>query len=89
MNYNYPGRFSQQLKYKERIRERDHYTCQLCGREGWQVDHVIPYAISHDSSDANLRVLCKQCNLKTRRPRKDARLSVEDWFARIERELKR
>lgn len=59
--------YSQHIKVKQFIRERDNYTCQLCGAEGWQVDHIVPYAVSHDSTLSNLRVVCRSCNYKTRR----------------------
>ncbi len=49
---------------KQEIRERDHYTCQLCGKPNSKhVDHIIPLEISHDNSRGNLRVLCHHCNL--------------------------
>lgn len=78
--------YRQKEKYKDKIRERDNLTCQLCGEYGWQVDHIIPYAVSHDSSESNLRVLCRQCNTDTRRPRKDAALSYNEWCAWLESE---
>ncbi len=66
--YDYLGlkRSKEQLEYKNGIRERDHYTCQLCGQPGRDVDHIIPYSISCDSSESNLRVLCHSCNCKLR-----------------------
>lgn len=30
--------YNQHRSLKEYIRERDNYTCQLCGAEGWIVD---------------------------------------------------
>jgi len=80
--------YRQHQSLKEFIRERDDYTCQICGKEGWIVDHKIPWAISHDSTIANLRVLCHACNLKLRCRRKDARPMLEQWFATIEEELR-
>jgi len=78
--------YRQKLRVKERIRKRDNYTCQLCVAPGWQVDHIIPFAISHDSSEANLRILCKACNYKTRRERKDAAMSNDKWWEYIQKE---
>ncbi len=80
--------YRQNQSLKKFIRERDNCTCQICGNAGWIVDHIIPWAISHDSSVSNLRVLCHSCNLKLRRRRKDARPMLEHWFADIELELK-
>jgi len=78
--------YSQALSLKNFVRQRDNYTCQLCGGYGDVVDHIIPYAISHDSLLSNLRVLCRRCNLATRRPRKDRALPLAEWFAKLERE---
>ena len=79
--------YSQHINVKQFIRERDNYTCQLCGEEGWIVDHIIPYAVSHDSTISNLRVLCHACNLATRRPRKDTSPALIEWEANIRDEL--
>ena len=79
--------YRQHTKFKDQIRERDHYTCQLCGHYGDQVDHIIPWAESHDSSPENLRVLCLPCNLQLRRKRIDASLSDDEFKAYIKAEL--
>ena len=79
--------YRQNQSLKKFIRERDSYTCRLCGKQGWIVDHIIPYAVSHDSTIGNLRVLCHACNLATRRPRKDARPSPVEWQTNIRAEL--
>lgn len=73
--------------FKKFIRERDNYTCQICGEWGDQCDHIIPYAVSHDSSPSNMRVLCRKCNLATRRERKDAAPPFDEWIAGIKGEL--
>lgn len=69
----------QRKEYYDQVRERDHYTCQICGGPGNEVDHIEPVAISHNSELSNLRVLCRQCNLATRRKRKDALPTWEEW----------
>ena len=78
--------YRQHQTLKKYIRERDNYTCQLCGNEGWIVDHIEPWSISHDSTLDNLRVLCHACNLRTRLPRWDANpvKTVDDWYSYIE-----
>ena len=81
--------YRQNQSLKKFIRERDSYTCQICGKEGWIVDHRIPWAISHDSRIANLRVLCHGCNLKLRRKRRDVLPMLDKWYKDIEAELKR
>ena len=80
--------YRQPLGFKAMIRERDNYTCQLCGKPGYEVDHIIPYAISGDTRPATSRVLCVKCNRATRLPRKDASLPLNEWYAQIERELR-
>jgi 5-methylcytosine-specific restriction endonuclease McrA len=79
--------YRQKQSFKQYIRERDKYTCQLCGGYGDQVDHIVPHAVSQDSTVGNMRVLCKPCNLATRRPRYDANLPIEEWYECIKAEL--
>ena len=74
---------------KRQILERDNYICQLCGNKGSQIDHIIPWRLSHDNSPKNLRAICQQCNIKRRLKRRDARLSLDEWFRAIENELER
>lgn len=54
-------------KLREKIMERDNYTCQICGKYmpdevGLHVDHVIPVSKGGKSVPSNLRVLCSKCN---------------------------
>ena len=91
-NYNYPGTYQEQTLYKTVIRERDNYTCQLCGEHPvFDVDHIIPYHISKDNSESNLRVLCHRCNLISRRytlPKgRMPRIPIDQWEDYIKREL--
>lgn len=81
--------YHQGQRLKEWIRERDNYTCQLCGKEGYIVDHILPWKVSHDSTISNLRVLCHSCNLKTRRVNKRANpyTTPGQWEAYIKAEL--
>lgn len=48
---------------KEMIRERDNYTCQLCGKKGYPIHH-IDYNKKNCNPD-NLITLCKSCHTKT------------------------
>ena len=51
------------LAKKQRILERDDYTCQYCLENfGVEIDHVIPYSSSEDNSDSNLVAACSECN---------------------------
>ena len=86
--YSHLGlKYRERTKYKDTILERDNHTCQLCGEYGDIVDHIIPWAVSHDSTRSNLRCLCRKCNLATRRPRRDSRLPLSEWYNQIEAEL--
>jgi hypothetical protein len=49
---------------KKSIRERDHYTCQLCGKEPAICVHHIDYNKKNCNPD-NLITLCKSCHSKT------------------------
>ena len=51
--------------------ERDGYTCQRCGRPGFEVDHIRPIWKGGPTLDtANLQVLDRGCHIaKTRRER--------------------
>lgn len=52
-------------------------TCYLCGGrisvgEAWEAEHVIPWEVSRDDSDDNLRPAHAKCHaVKTSRDRKD------------------
>ena len=51
------------ITLKKAIRERDKYTCQICGKEGFSVHH-IDYNKKNCNSD-NLIILCSSCHTKT------------------------
>lgn len=62
----YPPEFNNALKWQ--IRERDNYTCQLCGMK--ESDYWRKLDVHHIDSDksncnsANLITLCSSCNIK-------------------------
>ena len=85
-NYGYTG-WQNRSGYKNKIRARDRDTCQICGEYGHDVDHIIPFHISRDNSESNLRVLCHKCNCTTRRQRKDVALPLDEWAEAIKAEL--
>ena len=54
-------------KLREAIKQRDNYTCQICGKYmpdevGLHIDHIIPISKGGKSIPSNLRVLCSKCN---------------------------
>jgi hypothetical protein len=50
-------------KQAQRIIERDNGACQSCGTTyDLSIDHIISRANGGDSSDDNLRTLCRRCN---------------------------
>lgn len=52
---------------RNRIYERDNYRCVLCGSSSeLQLDHIIPFSKGGRTEEANLRTLCKSCNLRKR-----------------------
>ena len=83
--------YRQHTSFKEVIRERDHHTCLLCGAPGNQVDHIPPYAACNETRPDKVRVLCRVCNMATRRSPKNANphVTLEDYYAYIEAELVR
>jgi len=53
---------SQWKKQRERVLKRDQYTCQYCGQDATEVDHVIPRAKGGGHDMENLVACCKRCN---------------------------
>lgn len=54
---------------RQKIMERDHYTCQICGKympsgEGIEIDHIYPVSKGGKTVPKNLQVLCSKCNRK-------------------------
>ena len=49
-------------KIRQRILERDAYTCQACGLEGNTVDHITPRSLGGGDEEFNLQCLCSKCN---------------------------
>jgi len=67
------ARRSFSTKDRTRIFSANNGVCHLCKqkidgvREAWEIEHVIPYALTRDNSDANLRPAHKRCHeAKTR-----------------------
>lgn len=64
---------------KDRVRARFGGCCAQCGSDDrCEVDHIVPWSVSHDDGEDNLQLLCFTCNR-----RKGARMESEarTWFA--------
>ena len=79
--------YRQHTSFKEHIRQRDGFTCAKCGSPGYQVHHIIPWAVSGETRPEGVEVLCRSCNLSLRRERYDSALPYDQWIEAIEREL--
>ncbi len=56
-------------KLRQQIKERDNFTCQICGKYmpdevGLHIDHIVPVAKGGKTVPSNLQVLCSKCNGK-------------------------
>ena len=67
---------------------RDNQRCQVCGKPGFEVDHVKPM---HQGGDPwaldNLQTICRQCHIeKTRKENRKKPLSPErqEWRSWLE-----
>lgn len=54
---------------KQKIKIRDNFTCQYCGKYmpdevGLHIDHIIPISKGGKSISSNLQILCSKCNGK-------------------------
>lgn len=52
----------------QKIRKRDNFVCQYCGKKNsTSVHHIIPARINKDNHFDNLITLCKSCHVKVER----------------------
>ena len=49
-------------KIRQQALERDHHTCQNCGDEGNQVDHIVERRHGGTDDLHNLQTLCVRCH---------------------------
>lgn len=56
-------------KLRQQIKERDHYTCRLCGASIekepnllLEIDHIVPVSKGGLTTEGNLQTLCWRCN---------------------------
>lgn len=62
----YPSTFN--TPFKRKIRERDDYTCAICGKPGKSVHHIN--YVKNDTTPGNCITLCRSCHGKTNTKRK-------------------
>ena len=51
----------------DRIRARDHHTCQSCGAPGHEVDHIVNVKAGGTNNPENLQTLCRTCHWRKTR----------------------
>ncbi|MBY0791622.1 HNH endonuclease [Corynebacterium pseudokroppenstedtii] len=81
MNTHNPNKPETPRHLRTRIRQRDHYTCQLCGAPGREVDHIIPTSQGGTHTSTNLRVLCRTCH--TRKTTRETRVGKTQKTQRL------
>jgi 5-methylcytosine-specific restriction endonuclease McrA len=51
---------------RQKILERDNYTCQICHRklpaDQLIIDHIIPISFGGTNDESNLRTVCRECH---------------------------
>lgn len=54
----------------QKIKIRDNWTCQKCGRKGVPLDvhHIQPRFCGGDNDPSNLITLCKSCHMSIKHP---------------------
>jgi hypothetical protein len=51
------------VNLRREIWRRDHGKCLKCGSQhALEIDHIIPWALGGETTDENLRLLCRSCN---------------------------
>ena len=72
---------------RQKILERDNFTCQECGISGdfasLEVDHITPVCQGGNNEYSNLQSLCYKCNMEKRwRKNKGGKVVVENFSPR-------
>lgn len=53
------------LKIRREVFKRSNNLCVICGEEGKEIDHIIPFCVGGKHTLRNLRLLCLQCHRNT------------------------
>ena len=63
-----PRRNTKRLRKRQRVYQRDQYTCKLCGAlltdQTATLDHIIPRSKGGSGAITNLVTACRSCNQK-------------------------
>jgi hypothetical protein len=54
----------QMARLRRRVLNRDGHRCQICGGPANEIDHIRPVMLGGADTDANLRAVCRPCNLR-------------------------
>jgi hypothetical protein len=58
-----PRKRNANVGLRRELWKRDNGKCQKCGSQhALEIDHVIPWALGGETSEENLRLLCRSCN---------------------------
>ncbi|MGV0364308.1 HNH endonuclease [Corynebacterium kroppenstedtii] len=83
MNTHNPNKPETPRHLRTHIRQRDHYTCQVCGAPGKEVDHIIPTSQGGTHHPTNLRVLCRTCHARKTTQETRAGKRAKDQLLRL------
>lgn len=62
---------------KERVKEKQNYKCGLCGRQGYDVHHIVRRSQGGMDIELNLIYVCRECHSKIH-----ARKNIEKMLRR-------
>jgi hypothetical protein len=73
-----PRKRNANVGLRRELWKRDNGKCQKCGSQhALEIDHVIPWALGGETSEENLRLLCRSCNQRRAMRAQWANFSVQ------------